>query len=274
MEDQNKIVESGAQLRTINFHGDEIVTFERNGEPYVALRPLVEGIGLNWSGQFLRVRRDPVLGPVVCVTQTVGQDGKVREMTSLPVSMLSGFLFKIDANRVRKEVREKVTVYQRECYAALNAYWTKGVAIRGDMEGVVTDMDAAVMKRLGGMMKAIVHKELAAVVPELIEQEIATRHLSVTRGVTASQVLDMIGLENRKGLRGLATKVSNRLRRYHIERGVSLKLGTLGPTTRYLYDPLASREWLENGGKASIDRWVKEKQGQQRLKLVQKTIGQ
>ena len=51
---------------TIPFYEDRlIVQLGEDGEIYVALRPIVEALGLDWSAQYRRVQRDPVLSESV-----------------------------------------------------------------------------------------------------------------------------------------------------------------------------------------------------------------
>lgn len=57
---------------------------------------------------------------------TVAQDGKSREITCLPLSMLNGWLLGIDVNRVKPELRDKLEQYQLECFDVLYEYWTTG----------------------------------------------------------------------------------------------------------------------------------------------------
>ena len=47
-------------------------------------------------------------------------------MTCLPLDMISGFLFGINANRVKGELREKVILYQKECYKVLADAFSEG----------------------------------------------------------------------------------------------------------------------------------------------------
>lgn len=112
----------------VAFYEDEILAVIVNvgGEPsfYVPLRPIVERFGLNWAGQQQRINRDPVLSdearPCVVVTHTQGQPDQRRQMLCLPLEFLSGFLFGINANRVKDEVRDSLIMYQRECYKVLD----------------------------------------------------------------------------------------------------------------------------------------------------------
>ena len=55
---------------TIDFHGDPLAAILDDRGTFVPLRPLVVGMGLDWSAQYRRVRRDLVLGPAVVVMAT------------------------------------------------------------------------------------------------------------------------------------------------------------------------------------------------------------
>lgn len=92
-------------------------------------RPICEAIGLDWQGQHARLMRHPVLASTVSMTKTVAEDGKLRDMASLPLNMLNGWLFGMDASRVKPEVQERLLGYQRECFDVLASYWQKGVAL-------------------------------------------------------------------------------------------------------------------------------------------------
>jgi hypothetical protein len=105
--------------QSVDFYGDPIPVAEGpDGQLYVPLRPLCEFLGLNWSGQFLRVRRDSVLAPAVgvCVMQTPGGEQRLQ---CLPLELLPGWLFTISTNRVKPELREKIARYRRECFRVL-----------------------------------------------------------------------------------------------------------------------------------------------------------
>lgn len=114
---------------TIDFYGDEIpavlVVVDEDGRQviYVPVRPLVEYMGLSWPGQRERINRDAVLSETVRgvrVTRTPEKGGS-QTMTCLPLEYINGFLFGINANRVKPELRDRLITYQRECYQVLAA---------------------------------------------------------------------------------------------------------------------------------------------------------
>lgn len=117
------------QLVTVDFHDQSIVAILHDGKLHVALKPLVENIGLQWEAQYKRLQRNLVLKSTMSVMDMVAEDGKTREMLCLPLSMLNGWLFGVDVNRVREEIRPKLISYQRECFDVLWQYWNDGLAI-------------------------------------------------------------------------------------------------------------------------------------------------
>lgn len=116
---------------SIPFYEDRlIVQLGEDGEIYVALRPIVEALGLNWSGQLQRVKRDDVLGKYlrylsVVVTHTEGREEQHGEVACLPRQYLSGFLFGISAGRIKdSQLRGKVIQFQEEAHLILDAAFT------------------------------------------------------------------------------------------------------------------------------------------------------
>jgi len=124
-------------LVQVPFQGDVLWAVRQDGTIYVALRPICEAIGIAWNGQFERIKRDGVLSSTIRVMRTVAADGKSRETVCLPLEYLNGWLFGIDANRVRAEVRDKVIEYQRECYRVLFEHFHAGAveAVAARMSG-------------------------------------------------------------------------------------------------------------------------------------------
>ncbi len=114
-------------VHTVEFPGGQVLTVEIDGEPYVVLRPAIEVLGLNYSGQLQRLRRQS--WATVCITHTVGADGKAREMAVVNVGTFLMLLATIDESRVSEECRPVLIAYQRETERAVRDYWTRGAAI-------------------------------------------------------------------------------------------------------------------------------------------------
>lgn len=113
------------EQRTIDFYGDEIIAVlvkeERRQQVYIPIRAICDYLGLSWSGQRERINRDPVLSEVtrfVRVTRTNPEGGNPNVL-ALPLEYLNGFLFGVNASRVKEEIRDNLIRYQRECYRVL-----------------------------------------------------------------------------------------------------------------------------------------------------------
>ncbi|ELA08727.1 putative antirepressor protein [Moraxella macacae 0408225] len=117
------------QLASIDFHGQTLLATIQDNVVYTALKPICENIGLDWDAQRQRINRDEVLNSTTVIITAVGNDGKNREMLCLPIQYLNGWLFGVDTNRVKAEIKDKLITYKKECYQALFDYWTKGVAV-------------------------------------------------------------------------------------------------------------------------------------------------
>lgn len=259
---------TSTNLVTVDFHGDQIATFRHKGEPYVAMRRVVENLVLDWSSQ--RVKLASSAAKFVCGDiATHDITGRIQNMLAMPVAKLPLWLATINPNKIPDLAKRiKIELYQAESAIALHDYWTKGVAVRGDTEGQITGIDPKVMNALGGMVKGIVSKAIHELLPALVDHELQRVHASVSRGLTAGEVVEEAGIKNRKGLRGIPRRVSDHLRRFASEKGVVVPIGHLGSSNAYVFDAALVREWLTKGGKAFIERIVEEKRGQGALKLV------
>ncbi len=116
------------QVTTINvpFHGDNLYLVGFNGEPYVPMKPVVEGMGLTWQPQHEKLKTRFNKGITEIVMPTKGGE---QSMTCLAFRKFAGWLHTINVGKVRVELREKVARYQEECDDVLYQYWTKGAVV-------------------------------------------------------------------------------------------------------------------------------------------------
>ncbi len=123
-----------AEQRSVTFYGDEITAVRlEDGTIYVPIRPLCQRLGIDWAAQRQRIMRDAVLSgetmSVVIITTDIepgSRRPRTSEMTCLPLDYLNGWLFGINANRVKVELRERVIQYQKECYRVLSEAFQEG----------------------------------------------------------------------------------------------------------------------------------------------------
>ncbi|EFS2649488.1 TPA: phage antirepressor N-terminal domain-containing protein [Salmonella enterica subsp. enterica serovar Typhimurium] len=111
----------------VPFNGHQIITAMAAGVAYVAMKPIVENLGMSWSTQQTKLMKQ--LQKFNCVHMNmVAADGKLRKLLCLPLKKLNGWLFSINPEKVRADIRDKLIQYQEECFTVLHDYWTKGKA--------------------------------------------------------------------------------------------------------------------------------------------------
>jgi hypothetical protein len=93
------------------------INFAKDGEMiYIPIKPICEVLGIDHSVQYQVIKSHPVLGSTVVEKVTVAADGKDRKMVTLPLKYFFGWLFCIDARKVKPEAAEQVIKYQEMVY--------------------------------------------------------------------------------------------------------------------------------------------------------------
>ncbi len=114
-------------ISTINvpFHGDNLYLVSYEGQPFVAMRPFIENMGLDWASQYTKIKQR-FKTCVVNITMQLPCDNQRRSVVCLALKKLTGWLHTININKVRPEIREKVAAYQDKSDDVLYEYWTTG----------------------------------------------------------------------------------------------------------------------------------------------------
>lgn len=109
---------------SVEFHGNPILTFNDGQTIRVAMKPVCEGIGLQWEAQLKRIKRHSILAEGMSIMD-IPSEGGIQLAVTLPLDMLNGWLFGVEPNKVRPEIKDKLIEYQRECFSVLHDYWAK-----------------------------------------------------------------------------------------------------------------------------------------------------
>lgn len=121
----------------VPFNGQQILTAMAAGVAYVAMRPIVENLGMSWSTQVRKLSAAVdkfncvhmnMVGNAGCVHMNTPFKGGIQKMLCIPLKKLNGWLFSINPEKVRADIRDKLIQYQEECFTVLHDYWNKGEA--------------------------------------------------------------------------------------------------------------------------------------------------
>lgn len=138
------------ELQKIDFHGDSIFAMkdERTGEIYVSVREICNTLGLNFSTQSRRLRADPAFSDSLRRSLMTTPGGK-QVVLSIPDDLMQGWLFSIQTNRLKPEIRELHLLYKKECFRVLNEYFTKGYSLN---ERAVNRIADSVAERIADLL--------------------------------------------------------------------------------------------------------------------------
>lgn len=114
-------------ITTVPFYGKDLIVLENNGQPYVAMKPVAEGMGLAWQSQLAKFNAKASQWGITKIVMPTASN--MQEMVCLPLRKLFAWLMTIMPNKVKPEIRNKVIQYQNECDDVIWDYWTKGQVV-------------------------------------------------------------------------------------------------------------------------------------------------
>lgn len=109
----NKKKAQPATEKILNFNGREISLVLADGQWWVAVKPICEVLGVEYTRTFKNLKEDEILSQLLAEQPIVAADGKERKMLCLPERYVYGWLFGIRSESV--ELRK----YKLECYDVL-----------------------------------------------------------------------------------------------------------------------------------------------------------
>lgn len=120
----NELICTENQVKHIEFRGSKIPTTYHEGTVYISPKWFCNNLRIDWGTQRRRILNDPLFS--YGYMTTTGFDKKQYKMIVIPLEQLDGWLYKINASKIKNEdVRENLLAYQRECSSVLFRYWNK-----------------------------------------------------------------------------------------------------------------------------------------------------
>lgn len=189
-------------VTTVPFHGTNLFVVEHEGQPYAPMRPIVEGMGLDWKSQHVKLQSGRFETCVVEITTQIPGDDQRRAVTCLPLRKLMGWLMSIHPNKVRSEIRDKVIAYQSECDDVLWNYWTKGSATNARVAQQPVDQNTALTlshKQVKDLEAIFNHAEMVFGPQEDgIDQDFINGKLNILKGLVQSALHPQTNLPESK----------------------------------------------------------------------------
>ena len=99
----------------------QVVADER--EQLVAVKPVCEILGVAYPPQYTKLKEHPLFSSVITLSVTTGSDGKAYEMVCIPLRYFSSWLFSINPDNVKEDIRDNVLEFQKKCNDVLFDYF-------------------------------------------------------------------------------------------------------------------------------------------------------
>lgn len=260
-----------AGLTKIDFHGATLLAIagDSAATTLIAMKPLFEGAGVDWSAQRKRILRHPVLSKGV-VTMATPSDGGPQDALFLPLDRVDFALATVHPDRVKDpRARDNLILYQTEVCHVLHDHFH---AQRTGRKVTLRDV--------GGVVKAVTHKELleseARSVAKLIELENKVIKLAESYDPTKStsilfkqmvRILEDEGVSS-KGRRSLTQRCSKLMNKMAIRDNRQAEVRLSNETGKLLFHVDLARDWVKIEGSTIIRAHKDKIAGQSVLNLI------
>ncbi|MEA3315416.1 MAG: phage antirepressor N-terminal domain-containing protein [Campylobacterota bacterium] len=115
------------ELTTVSFKNKSVLVIEDTQS--VIIKEICKNIGLREQSQQAKIKADPTYQSKLIKVQTAGG---MQEVFTIPLSKLNGWLFSINPNKVKPEVKDRLIEYKNECFDVLYNHFNKPKAIKDD----------------------------------------------------------------------------------------------------------------------------------------------
>ncbi len=129
------------ELIKVDFNNDSIEIIEETQS--VVIKDICLALGIDGNTQIKKLQADESYESKLIKVQT---RGGLQEVFTIPLSKLNGWLFSINPNKVKPEVKQKLIEYKKECFNVLNNYFNHGIAINHrtaetDMQKILSELE-------------------------------------------------------------------------------------------------------------------------------------
>ncbi len=104
----------------VSFRGDDLEVIQDSQA--VVVKDICENLGLKYETQYNKLRLDETYQGKLLKVKT---NGGIQDVFCIPLSKLNGWLFSINPNKVKPEVRQKLIDYKNECFDVLYRHFNK-----------------------------------------------------------------------------------------------------------------------------------------------------
>ncbi len=149
-------------LVKVDFYGDPVLAYQdEDGKVWVAAKQIATNLGLDWMGQYRKLKNHEVLKEGIDIRPIPSPGGK-QEMLLIDLDYLPYWLATISPSKVSPSIREKLIRYQKEVVKVLRDYFFKGAVINPRVPGDMLErvIARAVEQYAQGDIRLLVFEEI------------------------------------------------------------------------------------------------------------------
>jgi hypothetical protein len=190
---------------------------------YIPIRTLCDYLGLSYTGQRDRIRRDPVLSEHIHQVRIfrTEEEGGEQDMICLNLKFLPGWLFGISVNRIKEELKEKIVRYQREGYDVLwEAFQDGKLTTETNFDELLaSDTPAAQAYRTAAAIMKIARQQLIlegqleTYAIKLIDHEQRLEEIEATLGDTGRFINPDQAMQISQAVKAIATEIGKKTKK-------------------------------------------------------------
>ncbi|MEA3315131.1 MAG: phage antirepressor N-terminal domain-containing protein [Campylobacterota bacterium] len=115
------------ELVTVDFKSNKLEVIEESQS--IVIKDICNNMGLKFDTQHKKIKADPTYQSKLIKVQTAGG---MQEVFTIPLSKFNGWLFSINPNKVKPEVKDRLIEYKNECFDVLYNHFNKPKPIKDD----------------------------------------------------------------------------------------------------------------------------------------------
>ena len=132
------------ELVKVEFH-QEVLEVLENGKQWISVNAICKNLGLHRATQQEKLKSDPTYEAKLLSVQT---PGGVQKVFCIPLDKLNGWLFTINPNKTKPEVREKLIIYKKECFEVLHNHFMKKISHNGkDVHNIINGYKSQIVQK-------------------------------------------------------------------------------------------------------------------------------
>ena len=163
-----------------------VPVFHRGGTNWVALKPICEVLGVSWKRQHVKFTENSVIPHMV--TTGFGSDGKKYDMLCIDVDYIGEWIFGINPNKVKPEIRERMVVFRKKLQVVLYA------AVTGHID---TNMVQTLIQEVAALKEII--RQQGEIIDFLYRQNALNEHyIDKKLASVGGKLLSSMGHKKRK----------------------------------------------------------------------------